>query len=452
MEAKHHLVYSRQQATIAAAQGKGTKSRTVPIFDPPCDCVECGFSYRSREQQRIDVFCYVGYVSDQEARLMLTNFVRQIAEDRAYLNRTIEAHGDMILRRWRNRSTSKRRALLFQIDSSLPKESYARVRLEYAPTTIFQHRQKYRNVNFVPYLDAETLSMDTALLIALLHYRTQFSPAQWSSFDHQQLTVAWGAGMLDTHFNRHSVVMFGDEYGKLTPWEKDAAHRVDIVGFPRGRLILEAQAYLMGLLRQLVEAICAAPGSKEESGATNWKQYAASGFKQSGSLYWSNFTLGPFSAPPAFKIDHLYAQAKARLDGIADHLELLQTEPAYMRRYAQAVGEMHLIKQNRKDDIGYQMISNEITGDLAMHWFWLGVCEEFEHAQSVFHRYSGQIDRGHPLPKEVDDVLGALEVLFMNAVHQRSMQLQIIISQRPGFSKWYKHDPYDVTTKSSGYV
>jgi hypothetical protein len=452
MEAKHHLVYSRQQVTMEAARAMGTKPRTVPLFDPPCDCVECQLSYYSRELQRLDMFCYVGYLSDDQARLKLVDFVHQITSDRAYLNRLIEAHGDMILRRWRNRSPSKRRALLFQIDSSLPKESYARVRLEYAPTAIFQHRQKYRRVNLVPYLDAETLSMDPVLLIALLHYRTQFSPAQWSPFDHHQLTVAWGAGLLDAHFNKHCVVMFGDEYGKLVPWNKDAAHRVDIIGFPRGALILEAQAYLMGLLRQLVETISAGPESVQGSGAMSWKQCAASGFKQSGDLYWSNFTFGPFSAPPAFDIDHLYVQAKARRDATADHLALLQTEPSYMRRYAKVVGAMHLIEQNHKNDVGYQMVSNEITGDLAMHWFWLGVCEEFEHARSVYHQYSGHVNPGQPLPKEIDDMLGALEVLLVNAVHQRSMQLQVIISQRPGFSRWYRHDPYDPITKTSGYV
>lgn len=300
-------------------------------------------------------------------------------------------------------------------------------------------------------MDAETLSKDPAIVIALLQYRTQFSPAEWASFDHQQLTTGWGAGLLEAHFNSQCVVMWGKDYGKLTPWETNAAHRVDIIGFPRGEMILEAQSYLMGFLRQLAEAICG-PELEQESGATNWKQYVSSGFNHSGGAYCSDFAFGPFLAPPVFDIDQLSAKAKARLDATADYLELLQTEPAYMRRYAKVVGQAHLIGQHQNEDFGHQMISNEITGDLAMHWFWLGICEGFEHAKSAYHRYSGLIRRGQALPKEVNDALGALEVLLVNAVHQRSLQLQLLISQRPGFSHWYNHEPYDPITRSSGYT
>ncbi|KAF2451954.1 hypothetical protein P171DRAFT_468363 [Karstenula rhodostoma CBS 690.94] len=377
MEATHHLAYSRHLAALEAARGKGTKPRTVPIFDAPCDCAECQLSHYPRNVQNIDAFCYVG----------------------------------SILRRWRNRSPSKRRALLLQIDTSLPKETYARFRLEYAQTTKTQHRREFRHVNLVPYLDAATPSMDPAVFIALLQYRTQSSPAEWASFDHQQLTVPWGSGLFDVHFNSQSVVMFGEDYGKLTPWEKEAAHRVDIIGFPRGRLILEAQSYLMSFLHKVVEEI-RGPELEQECAATNWNHYVETG----------------------------------------DHLELLQTEPSYLRRYAKVVGQMHLIDQNQKHGLGYQMIGSEICGDLALHWFWLGVCEEFKHAQSVHHRYTEDIDRGRVLPKEVDDALGALEVLLVNAVHERTMQLQALISQRPGFSHWYKHVPYDPTTKKAGYV
>ncbi|KAL5398629.1 hypothetical protein PMIN02_001325 [Paraphaeosphaeria minitans] len=441
MEAIKHLVYSRQQATLEAAKGKGTRPPTFPIFDPPCECAECQLSHYSREAQKIDVFCYIGSFDNYQARLALGDFVRRTAEHRSFIKATIEAQGDTILRRWRNRSHAKRAALLLQVDPSLPKENYARVRLEYAPTSVSQHREKHRNVNLVPYLDVETLSMDPAMLIALLHNRAQFSPADWAPFDHQALTVAWGGGMFGVHFNKNCISMFGDSYGELIPWENEAAHRADIVGFPRGRLILEAQAYLMGFLRKLVESICSPELEQEESGAKNWTQYVEGGFKQSGATYWSNFTFGPFLAPPEFDIDQLSAKVKVRLDATADHLELLQTEPSYMRRYAKVNG-----------DAGYQIISNEIMGDLVMHWFWLGVSEEFEHAKSMYRRYSNLICRGQALPKEFDDALGALEVLLVNTVHERSKQLQYLISQRPGFSRWYNHQPFDPKTKMAGYT
>ena len=49
--------------------------------------------------------------------------------------------------------------------------------------------------------------------------------------------------------------MYGPQYGQLSPWVADLAHRSDIIGFPRARLILEAQACLMQFLRRVVEQI-----------------------------------------------------------------------------------------------------------------------------------------------------------------------------------------------------
>lgn len=49
--------------------------------------------------------------------------------------------------------------------------------------------------------------------------------------------------------------MQGSKYGQLKKWEKDAAHRFDIIGFPRAQLILEAQEKILKLLRNIVEQI-----------------------------------------------------------------------------------------------------------------------------------------------------------------------------------------------------
>lgn len=49
--------------------------------------------------------------------------------------------------------------------------------------------------------------------------------------------------------------MHGSDYGKVVPWDKDAAHPWDIVGFPRAQLILEAQRHLMQVLRGVVERL-----------------------------------------------------------------------------------------------------------------------------------------------------------------------------------------------------
>ncbi|KAF1967834.1 hypothetical protein BU23DRAFT_658017 [Bimuria novae-zelandiae CBS 107.79] len=87
-----------------------------------------------------------------------------------------------------------------------------------------------------------------------------------------------------------------------------------------------------------------------------------------------------------YQITHLHIEGLSFYiaNAMGDHLELLQTEPSYLRRYASIIGQMHLVEQSQKETVGYQMIANEITGDLAMHWFWQGANEELEHAGMSF--------------------------------------------------------------------
>lgn len=153
--------------------------------------------------------------------------------------------------------------------------------------------------------------------------------------------------------------------------------------------------------------------------------------------YWSNFVFHPFSAPPVFSIDAILAQAKSRLEATGDHLWLLQTEPPYMRRYANILGQMHLAAKDRARILGPKMIAHELTGDVHLHWFWQGVVDELEYARDVFHYYRDSILPGHALPKKVDQALGAFEVLLVNGAEIRSLQLQAVVPQRPGFSQWY---------------
>jgi hypothetical protein len=66
----------------------------------------------------------------------------------------------------------------------------------------------------------------------------------------------------------------------------------------------------------------------------------------------------------------------------------------------------------------------------------------------VYHRYRDSITPGQPLPKKVDQALGALELVLVNAVHERSQQLQAIVSQRPGFRENYVYG--DTTLNKKG--
>ncbi|CZR54598.1 uncharacterized protein PAC_04482 [Phialocephala subalpina] len=119
--------------------------------------------------------------------------------------------------------------------------------------------------------------------------------------------LVWNGGLLNIDFSILCMRMSGPKYGELTPRTGQAVHNEEAVGFPRIRLVLEAQDLLLE-----VE------------------------FRRSGQItLWSAYTNQPFSAPPIFDIDEILSKAQARFNMVCDHLCLLQTDPDYLHRYAQ---------------------------------------------------------------------------------------------------------------------
>lgn len=68
--------------------------------------------------------------------------------------------------------------------------------------------------------------------------------------------------------------MHGAKYGQLTKCESSAVRRADIIGFPQTRLIIEAQACLLGLLRRLVDQILEGIDQDMESSSAKWTELA----------------------------------------------------------------------------------------------------------------------------------------------------------------------------------
>lgn len=143
-----------------------------------------------------------------------------------------------------------------------------------------------------------------------------------------------------------------------------------MIGFPRGQLVMEAQSDLMGFLKSVVELVLENVPMDESESAAKWIQLTRNGISRNGDTsHWSNYMYQPYSGPPKFNIDALVTQAKARVEATSDHLWLLQTEPSYLRRYVNLLRQMKIVDVAGLEE-GTEMIGVEITGDLAMHWFW----------------------------------------------------------------------------------
>lgn len=129
-------------------------------------------------------------------------------------------------------------------------------------------------------------------------------------------------------------MMHGLRYGEVVDWKACLAHRADILGFPKARLVLEAQAYLMSSLRKVVDGILQGVDTNASPAAEKWNSMVLMGFRHTNVVkLWSPYTNQAFSLPPSFSTSTLISLAQTRLEATVDHLWLLQTEPAYMKRF-----------------------------------------------------------------------------------------------------------------------
>lgn len=106
--------------------------------------------------------------------------------------------------------------------------------------------------NFLlPYLSVDGLKNDLALFLSLLYNRTYYHPYMWAPSDSMELATGWNLCYLDVEISGACVAMYREKYGSLVAWDAQAAHRSDIVPFPRAKLIFEAQACLLRFLAML---------------------------------------------------------------------------------------------------------------------------------------------------------------------------------------------------------
>ncbi|OCL11600.1 hypothetical protein AOQ84DRAFT_268717, partial [Glonium stellatum] len=412
------------------------------ICPPPCECIDCLDQFYDSREQKMPQFAYTRKVSDVEAKKILGDFVAGICSDRQFLQKQCNLYGDIIMNRWKRKTQGKREACLLRVDPDLYQHQWFIPR--YTNTRHhWKESRKFRNSFLLPNLNVPVLKNNPSTFLALLHYRTFYSPQDWAPYDNRQLIISWACGTLDVEYSESCVIMYGLQYGQLTPWVASLAHRSDIIGFPRARLILEAQAHLMQFLRKMVEQILQGTDLEIPGSCTKWLETTQLGFRKLEDVaFWSPYTNQPFSAPPIFNIDFMLSLAKGRMDATGDHLLLLQADAPYMRRHIELVKECQVINEAQRE-IACLMVVQDLFRDINVHLYWKSVFDEFEHLNRCYVRFRDHIHPGEQLPTEYDKALGALELLLVNAMHSRSKHLQAIIPQRPGFCQsWeFKEDP-----------
>ena len=417
------------------------------IRRPPCECFDCqdGF-YTAREQREEPRLSYRDRLSNVEAERRARSMVEKIHIFGEALKSRLEVLADVLMSRWTKLSQEKRRALLKGAAPELEENQWLIPRYSYQRERLYIHQRNLRRRHqlLLPWLNVEVLTTNPLVLFALLHYRTIYDPPRWAAFDSRQLTLCWAAGFFDVDFSKKCVVMYGENYGSLVDWEEKAAHRAEILGFPRAILVLEAQAYLLEVLDNIVSRILAGVDSSQLPRTEKWKALVNNKvFKEPGAVeLWSPYTHPAFSPPPKFDSKYLVSLAKSRQDATADHLLYLQCDAAYMRRHLKIMFATEIFKKATEADKGL-MVARRIRLEVRNHHWWQWIEAECRHVDMMREMYHGDADPSSALPLQYELALGALELLIVNQVIYRAQRLEELLPYVPGLK-----EHWDIDTES----
>jgi hypothetical protein len=408
--------------------------------DGHCACLNCLNHFRAPWQLPYDQWRYKNTLNDKQASDVLSGYRKSIFEDHEFLSTTIQRHGDRILSRRRKRSPLKRQALIEAASPGIPHSKGFIVDIEFNKIYLKIIREEYRKCLLLPYLDVQTLAANRSKLFGILHHRATHYPQEWVSFDYEQLTCSWTSGHFDVEYNPGCVHTHGVDYGTLAAYDKSAIHRLDAIGFPRGRLVIEAQATLMAFLRHIVECLLVGlDDHSDEQSCAKWTRLMQDCLKFAGEVAsWSSFTHQPFSALPSFDPVTLKAQAEARVQATSDHLWLLQTEPSYFKRYTNMIAQNFGAELFRKKWRGGKIIIRELLSDAELHWFWQDVVRACDHVIQAYTMFQDSIHPRSPLPIDVNDALNNLGRILATGSTLCARQLDAVIPHRPGFQ--HMHD------------
>ncbi|KAI1055330.1 hypothetical protein LB506_011512 [Fusarium annulatum] len=425
------------------------------IRPPPCPCSDCQDGFYPENSQKNPEHSYHQRLSNVQAESRARSFVDDIQKRRSRLSEKVQVFGDILITRWKKQSQAKRATLLKEAAPDLEAQQWLLPRYNYMREKyyILDRKAERRRQLLLPWLNVHVLKTNPAVLFALLHYRTAYPPQSWATFDSNQLKVSWAAGYFDVDFSAKCVVMHGDRFGSLVDWEAKAAHRGDILGYPRAILILEAQAFLLKVLCNIVDKILEGVDPLQTPRAGKWHDLVNhEAFRETGAIeFWSPYTNQAFSRPPMFNCDYLVTLAKSRLEETGDHLWYLQCDSDYMRRHVKIWFATEAFKK-APDQQRAMMLTQSIVLEIESHLWWRWIEMECNNVEAVRRRFSDSIYPGMPLPPKYDKALGALELLLVNQVNFRAELLGKLLPLMPGMQKHWKIDRSYASSKTLGLV
>ena len=305
---------------------------------------------------------YATKMPDSKAQDLIQDSIQAVETNLSYLRQTIQSHGDVLLRRWRKRSQTKRAAILRKAMPDMPRDQWFEARAMSA-STVTSEPARSRTAWLLPYLSINALCEQWPRLLALMHARTTIDRSEWVLFDNSCLKNAFDFGFIGIRYNPHCVSVRIEGFGKLVQWDESEAHRLDIIGFPRAQLALEAQATLSTFLCSMCDLLLGDDVNAPPSGCDVWHATLVTGSTLNKRDELAKFTYNDeaFTKPCSFDPEHLQSLLDANLSDARDQLWQLQTDPIHFREYlAQALEDAYTHKFDGNERLSH-MVEHAIS-------------------------------------------------------------------------------------------
>jgi hypothetical protein len=306
-------------------------------------CVVCESQYRTLYLQDFwhdSHYVYANAIDDAGAQEVLSTFVTSIQDDLAALRIAVADHGNTLLSRWKKKSRVKKAELLRSVYPDIPEKKSAQADLLYGEKYNWCGKKDYRKAWLLPWVTIDGLVEDKISILHVIDQRAAKDLDEWTLSDNEHLTTVWDIAAVRVQFNSKCVVVCGADYGKLVSYSFEACHELRNIGYPRARLLLEAQAELYGLLRRVVETLL--DGANSGTGQDKWlaalRDNAA--FAEDGNNTAKVSLPTPVALrPPAIALEDICEMVEARRRAAEDELWSLQTDVPYFQ---------HLVKAEQK--------------------------------------------------------------------------------------------------------
>lgn len=422
---------------------------TLIACKPPCECVHCSSLWYLLWLQEMKMnYAYTRCVSDIEAVRITSTLINDITTSFTTLQSILDTRADVVMSPWKKMSQQKRQTLIQETAPHLSTEPGSLYR--FAINSRLDRLQKPNAEStrdterdlLLPWLSVDLLTATPTALFALLHFRTHHSPAEWAPWDSRQSNYQWDRGIFANEFSRKCIVMHGPKYGEVVEWDAKQAHRANIMGFPRARLVLKAQRELLVFLSNLTEKILEGVDRSQPIRVERWREAAASGFRRvGGPSMWSPYINQTFSErssysspalsrPPILDLDHLISLATVQRNEAADHLGSLRSDLQYAKGYLKDFSRSSIGKFLGEQEAGRWLIQY-INGDHEAHCWWRWIEAELQHVKAVYDRFRDGIQHCQALPPELDKAMVALELLLANQVGIETSFLEKLILSVP---------------------